>query len=209
MTEMSAIKTAGETFDIHNRFEDAENVLVVGEVELFEAGHGVLDEGSVFENLVEIGSGLATVGISIREIGDDDVISGKNKLFADSVASKTIRHMFASKINVMVEFGNGVVEQGIGRFGEDNVCDTLEILAGTVAELGDAFFAVSGAEAEKVQFWRTELIVEEDIESGELFDKIGSEAERNDAGFGFGIEIGILFKVETPMKAIGDRHGVK
>ncbi len=175
LAEVGAIKAAGETFDIDDWFEDAKDVLVMGEMELFEASHGVFDEGSVFEDLLKVGRGLMTVGIGIREIGDDDMIGGKNKLFTDGVAGKTIRHMLASKVHVMVELGNSMVEQGIGGFGENDVGDTLEILARAIAEFGNAFFAISGTEAEKVQFWRAKLIVEEDIESGELFDEIGSE----------------------------------
>jgi len=67
-------------------------------------------------------------------------------LVDEGVASEAVGDAFAVIIEEAIHFEDEVVEVGIGRFRDDDGGDTLDVLVGAVAELGDLLIVIDFGE---------------------------------------------------------------
>lgn len=129
-----------------------------------------------------------------------------NHAAADGVAGESVRHVLELIVNNTVDLGNGVIEEGKGRFWQNNGGDAFGVALGVVAEFGDLLVGIDFGEFIIVELGVAAFGIGVDADGGEKFVEIVEGTEGNSAVLGDGIVVGVDFDGVAPMDAVGDGH---
>ena len=179
---------------------------MVHELEAVDIGHAVAEAVGEVDNFGEAGVGVRVVDAGVFEILDHELVRFHNHAAADGVAGEAVGEMFELVIEGAVDLGNGVIEEGKGRFWEDDGGDAFGVALGVVAEFGDLLVGINFGEFIIVKFGVAAFGIGVDADGGEKFVEIVEGTEGNSAVLGDGIVVGVDFDGVAPMDAVGDSH---
>lgn len=202
-----AVGFANDAVDENEILEDLADFAVVHELETVDVGHAVAEAASELNHFREVGVRIWVVNASILKVLNHEFIGFHNHAATDGFASELVGDMLELVINRAVDLGDGIVEEGKGRFREDDGGDALGVALGVVAELGDLLFGVDFGEFVIMELGVATLGVGVDINGGEKLVQTFEGAEGNGAVFGDGIMVGVDFDGVAPVNAVGDGHG--
>lgn len=202
-----AVGLANDAVNENKTLEDLADFAVMHELETVNIGHAVAEAASEFNHFRKVGVRIGVVDAGVFEILDEKFVRFHNHAATDGFAGEWVGDVFELVIDNAVDLGNGVIEEGKGRFRENDRRDALSIALGVVAEFGDLFFGVDFGEFVIVELGVATLGVGVDVDSGEEFVQTFEGAEGDSAVFGDGVMVGIDFDRVAPVDAVGDGHG--
>lgn len=164
-----AVGLAGDAVDEDEVLENLADFAVVHELETVDVGHAVAEAASELNHFREVGVWIWVVDAGVFEVLNHELVGFHNHAATDGFASELVGNMLELVINRAVDLGDGIVEEGKGRFRKDDGGDAFGIALGVVAELGDLFFGVDFGKFIIMEFGVATFWVGVNIDGGEEF----------------------------------------